>query len=372
MRITRVETELLHVPLSRPRASPAEAQAGRLNHVVVLLAQLDTDAGLRGLGFAYALQGSGRAMHAVAVDDLAPPVVGEDPLDHERLAAKVYWRLQTVGRRGLVPQAYSAIDLALWDLKGKAAGLPLYKLLGGARESAPVYGSDTAWLWMSPEEILDASRPYLDQGMMGIKVKVGADPEADADRLTRLREALGDDVWLGVDANERYDYATALAMGHFFEEEIGADWFEEPILCEDVEGHARLASKLEIPIAGGEMLFGIDEFRAYLGRDALAVVQPDVTRLGGLTGWLKVAALAEQHHRPVSPHLLPEVGVHLACGLPAVTSVEYMPWLYPVFVDPPHVEGGRLVPPERPGLGLEVDPDAVGRYRARFTDNRGS
>ncbi len=225
MRITRVVSELLHVPLSRPRASPTEAAAGRLNHIVVLLVHVHTDSGLAGLGFAYALQGSGRAILALAEDDLAPLVVGEDALDHERLATKVYWRLQTIGRRGLVQQVYSAIDLALWDLKGKATGLPLYKLLGGARESAPVYGSDTAWLWMSPEQILDASRPYLDQGMMGIKVKVGADPEADAERLTQLREALGDDVWLGVDANERYDYGTALAMGRFFEEEIGADWF---------------------------------------------------------------------------------------------------------------------------------------------------
>lgn len=366
MRITRIVHELLHVPLSRPRAAPSEASAGRLNHIIVLLAHVHTDAGLTGLGFAYALQGSGRAMLALAEDDLAPLVVGEDALDHERLAAKVYWRLQTIGRRGLVPQVYSAIDLALWDLKGKAAGLPLYKLLGGARESAPVYGSDTAWLWMSPEEIIDASRPYLDQGMMGIKVKVGADPEADADRLTRLREALGDDVWLGVDANERYDYGTALAMGHFFEEEIGADWFEEPILCEDIAGHARLASKLEIPIAAGEMLFSLDEFRSYLERDALAMVQPDVTRLGGLTAWLKTAALAELHHRPLSPHLLPEVGVHLACGLPSVTSVEYMPWLYPLFTAPPRVEQGRLVPPPQPGLGLEIDADAVAKYRVTF------
>jgi L-talarate/galactarate dehydratase len=363
MRITRIDNQLLRVPLSRPRASPAEADAGRLNHIVVLLVHVHTDAGLTGLGFAYTLQGSGRALLALAEDDLTPLVIGEDALDHQRLAAKVYWGLQTIGRRGLVQQAYSAIDLALWDLKGKAAGLPLYKLLGGARESAPVYGSDTAWLWMSPEEIIDASRPYLDQGMMGIKVKVGADPEADADRLTQLREALGDDVWLAVDANERYDYGTALAMGHFFEEEIGADWFEEPILCEDVEGHARLASKLEIPIAGGEMLFGLDEFRSYLERDALAMVQPDVTRIGGLTGWLKVAALAESHHRPLSPHLLLEVGVHLACGLPAVTSVEYMPWLSPLFTAPPRLEQGRLVPPPQAGLGLEVDADAVAKYR---------
>src|SRR6202008_2782506 len=120
-----------------------------------------------------------------------PLLTGEGPLDHERLGAKVYWRLQTVGRRGLVAQAYSAFDLALWDLKGKAAGLPLYKLLGGARESAPVYGSDTAWLWMSAEEIIAASKPYLDQGMMGIKMKVGGgDLENDAERVTAVREAL--------------------------------------------------------------------------------------------------------------------------------------------------------------------------------------
>ncbi|HEY7327762.1 MAG TPA: mandelate racemase/muconate lactonizing enzyme family protein [Gemmataceae bacterium] len=366
MRITRVKSELLHVPLSRPRASPTEAATGRHNHIVVLLVQVHTDADLTGLGFAYALQGSGRAMLALVEDDLAPLVIDEDPLDHERLAMKVYWRLQTIGRRGLVQQAYSAIDLALWDLKGKAAGLPLYKLLGGARESAPVYGSDSAWLWMSPEQILDASRHYLDQGMMGIKVKVGADPEADAHRLTQLREALGDDVWLGVDANERYDYSTALAMGHFFEDEIGADWFEEPITCEDIEGHARLSSKLEIAIAGGEMLFGLDEFRSYLNRDAFAVVQPDVTRLGGLTGCLKVVALAEAHHRPVAPHLLPEVGVHLACGLSGVSSVEYMPWLYPLFRNPPRIEKGHLVPPPHPGLGLELDTDAVTKCRARL------
>src|SRR5579885_1458274 len=176
MRITRVVSELLHLPLSRPRASPFEAAAGRLNHIVVLIVHVHTDADLTGLGFAYALQGSGRAMLALVEDDLAPLVVGEDALDHERLASKVYWRLQTIGRRGLVQQAYSAIDVALWDLKGKAANLPLHKLLGGARTAAPCYGSDTAWLWMSPEQILEASHPYLEQGLMGIKVKVGADP----------------------------------------------------------------------------------------------------------------------------------------------------------------------------------------------------
>ena len=360
MRITRLESHVLRIPLERPIAPPETAP------IVALFVHLDTDAGLRGLGFAYALQGSGRALYAVAVDDVTPLLLEENAFDHERLAAKVYWRLQTVGRLGLVVQAYSAFDVALWDLNGKAAGAPLYQLLGGARESTPVYGSDSAWLWMSVEQIVEASRPYLEQGMMGIKVKVGADPAADADRLTRLREALGDDVWLAVDANERYDYGTALAMGRFFEDEVGCDWFEEPVLCDDVEGHARLASKLEIPIAAGEMLFSRAEFAEYERRGALAVWQPDVTRLGGITPWLKVAALAEQAHRPLSPHLLPEIGVHLACGLPHVTSVEHMPWLAPLFTHELHLDKGRLVPPPRAGLGLEVDPDVIGKYRVSW------
>jgi L-talarate/galactarate dehydratase len=362
MKITRIDTQLLKVPLSRPRASPLEAAAGRLNHVNVLLTEVHTDNDLVGLGFALALQSSGRALHAVAVDDLVPLLVGEDPTDHDRLAAKVYWRLQTVGRTGLVQQAYSALDVALWDLKAKRAGLPLWKLLGGARESTPVYGSDSAWLWMSAKEVIEASTPYIEQGM-GVKVKIGADPAADADRLHQLRDAWGDEVWLAVDANERYDFGTALAMGRLFEEEVGVTWFEEPLRVEDVEGHARLAQKLDVPIAAGEMLFGIDEFDRYLEHGALAVVQPDVTRVGGLTPWLKIASLAERHHLPLSPHLLPEIGVHLACGLSSVTSVEYMPWMYPLFTNPPRIERGRLVPPTGPGLGLELNAENVRRFK---------
>jgi L-talarate/galactarate dehydratase len=363
MRITQLESELLRLPLARPVTPPGDSMRGLLDHIFLLIVYLDTDAGHRGLGFAYAIQGGGRALKVIAIDDLAPLLIGEDPCDHERLAAKVYWRLQSIGRRGLVAQAYSAVDLALWDLKGKVAGLPLYKLLGGARESAPAYGSDTGWLWMSPEEIVKASQPYLDQGM-GIKLKVGhANSEVDAERVTYVREAVGEDVWLAVDANQRYDYATALSMGHFFEEEIGADWFEEPISCEDVQGHARLAEKLEIALALGETLFAPDEFQQYLLRDAVDVVQPDVTRVGGLTPWLKVATLAEQYHRPLSPHLLPEVAVHLACGLPQVRMVEYMPWLSAAFVDPLTLIKGQVVPPKRPGLGLEVSDDAIAKYR---------
>ncbi|MBY0527808.1 MAG: mandelate racemase/muconate lactonizing enzyme family protein [Gemmataceae bacterium] len=368
MKITQLESQVLRLPLTRPISAPRDNErGGRIDHVFLLVVHLDTDTGHRGLGFAYTMQGGARAMKAIADDDLAPVLVGEDPLDHERLAIKAYWRLQTIGRRGLVAQVYSAIDLALWDIKGKAAGLPLYKLLGGAREAAPVYGSDAGWLWMSPKDLIEASRGYLEQGMMGVKIKVGGDPEADADRLTQVREAIGEDPWLAVDANQRYDYGTALAMGRFFEEEIGVDWFEEPISCEDVDGHARLCERLEVPIAVGETLFGRDEFERYLDKGAVDVLQPDVTRLGGLTAWLKVAALAEQRQRPLAPHLMPEVAVHLACGLPGVQVVEYMPWFFTAFVETPAIANGQIVPPQRPGLGLEMNAEAVEKYALPMT-----
>lgn len=362
MQIVRVKSDVLKIPLGRPITPPASKDVHRLDCIFALIVHLETDTGLVGLGFAYTLGGGGMAMKVLAEHDLAPLVLQEDPLDHERLGARVYGRLQGIGRTGLVQQAYSAFDLALWDLKGKAAGLPLYKLLGGARESAAVYGSDTAWLWMKPHEVVEASQPYLQQGMMGIKVKVGSpNPETDAERLQYIREALGDDVWLAVDANQKYDYGTALSMGDFFEE-LSIDWLEEPLSCEDVEGHARLADKLTIPIALGETLFHREEIRGYLERNAVDVVQPDVTRLGGLTAFLRVAALADLHHRPVAPHLLPEVAVHLACGLPQVRIVEYMPWLTPMFMEPPVIVDGKIVPPKLPGLGLEIRSDAVEEF----------
>ncbi len=360
MRITRLESHLLRIPLERPIAQPDTAP------VFALFVHIDTDADVRGLGFAWSLNGGGRAMKAALDDDLAPLVVGDDPLDHERLAAKVYWRLQGVGRLGLVAQAYSAIDLALWDLKGKAADLPLYKLLGGARESAPAYGGDVGWAWIPPDDIVKGARQYLDRGVMGIKMHIGyATPEDDARRLQRVFDGLGDDVWFAVDAHQRYDFGKALQVGRFLDEDVRPDWFEEPLHCDDVEGHARLAERLETPIAMGESLFSRDEFRRYLDADAAAILQPDVTRLGGLTATLKVAALAEARHRPLAPHLLPEVAVHLACGLPNVAAVEWMPWLFPAFVEPPRLVDGKAVPPAGPGLGLEMHPEAVAKYGVR-------
>ena len=365
LRIESVRSEILQLPFERPVVSGAASagRGGRLDSIWLLVTWIATDHGPEGLGFAYFLQGGGRAAHAIIQDDLTPGLLGEDPLDHERLWDKLYWRVQSIGRRGLVMQAHSALDMALWDLKGKVAGLPLRKLLGGAEASAPMYGSDGGWLWMSVDQMVEAAHGYLADGMIGTKLKVGHDdPRVDLARVTAVRRALGDQVWLAVDANQRWDYATALRMGREFER-LGCAWFEEPMICEDPAGHARLAAALDIPIALGETLQSRFELQDYLLRDAVDIVQPDVTRVGGITEWLKVAQFAGGLGRPVWPHMMMEVSIQLACGIPGVGAIEYMPWLGAAFANGPRIEGGRMFAPEGAGLGLEISPAAIERFR---------
>ncbi len=365
LRITSIRTELLRLPLERPivSGSASGGRGFRLDSIFFLGAWVATDHGPEGFGHAYFLQGGGRAAKTIIDDDLGPALVGEDPLDHERLWQKLYWHVQSIGRRGLVMQAQSALDLALWDLKGKVAGLPLWKLLGGARDSAAVYGSDGGWLWMSVEQMVEAACEYLAQGMIGTKLKVGHDDlRTDVKRVEAVRKALGDDVWLAVDANQRWDFATAIVAGREFQR-LGCAWFEEPMTCEDPAGHARLAEALDIPIALGETLQSRFEMQDYLLRDAVDLLQPDLTRVGGMTEWLKIAQFADGLHRPVWPHLMMEASIHLACGLNCVGAIEYMPWLTAAFAEPPRIEQGRMLPSDKPGLGLEISPAALDQFQ---------
>jgi L-alanine-DL-glutamate epimerase-like enolase superfamily enzyme len=364
MPITCLTADLLRVPLPRPRALPnaADADAGTppADALSLLLVHLDTDAGERGLGFAYAPAG-GRALLALLEDELAPRLAGADPRLHERIYDSLRRALPACG--GLAAAALAAVDLAVWDLKGKAAGLPLWQLLGGARPAAPAYAAATAADWMSGEQVLSAYEPLQARGVKGLHVAVGTrDPESDARKLQHVRDHVGLDDWLGVTARGAYDAGTALAMGRFLEEELDADWFEDPVPADDRVGLARLADKLEVPVAAGGAFDRLSDFAAWAAGSA-GVVRPDVLRLGGLTPALQVVAVAAAFARPVVPVLLPEVSVHLACGLAGVRAVDYVGWLEPLWREPPALAGGKLAPPPGAGLGLEPDPDAVARFR---------
>jgi L-alanine-DL-glutamate epimerase-like enolase superfamily enzyme len=359
MQITQVNVDLLRVPLLRtrglPRTDDAEAGVPVPDAVTVLLVQLATDSEPTGLGFGHTAV-AGRSLRAAIEDDLASLVIGANPVEHERIHQRLPFDSPAVAR--------AAVDLAVWDLKGKAANLPLWRLLGGARDSAPVYAAETAWPWMSGEQILSAYEPLQARGMKGLRVAVGTrDPESDARRLQSVREHVGLDDWFGVTANHAYDAATALAMGRFLEEELDADWFEDPVADGDAAGLTRLADKLELPVAAGGSFTRASDFARWTADTAAGVLRPDVMRLGGLTPALKVIALAESFARPVVPVLLPEVGVHLACGLPGVRAVDYVGWLEPLWKEPPPIRDGLMAPPTGAGLGLTLNPEAVAKLR---------
>lgn len=363
--ITEVQVELLRLPLPRPMLSGSAggANAKPVTHISMPVILITTAGGVRGLGYAWSHMGGSLATRTVLEHDIKPLLIGQDALNHERIWKQIGKKLQAVGRRGLVVHAQAATDLALWDIKGKAAGLPLHKLLGGISDDAPVYGSDGGWLYMSVEEMLDAFRAYLDAGMMGVKMKVGHDDvRVDIERVTAVRKALGDDVWITVDANQMWNYPQALAAGRAFEN-LGIGWLEEPLDCEDIAGHARLAADLDILIALGETLGSRYEFDAYLKANAVDVLQPDIIRMGGITEMLRVATLADIAGCPLAPHHMMESTIHVVCGVMAGAPIEHMPWMEAAFTTPADISNGRMRPPKGNGLGLEIADETIAKYR---------
>ena len=202
-----------------------------------------------------------------------------------------------------------------------------------------------------------------DLSKVGIKVKIGhADYRTDIQRVREVRKALGDEVWIAVDANQKWDFPTAVRVGRELEQ-LGIAWFEEPLLCEDIPGHARLAAALDIPIAMGETLGSRFEFDAYIRAHAADILQPDIVRVGGITEMVKVATMAEVAQLPVAPHHMMESTIQVACGVMSSAPIEYMPWVAGAFAEPAEIKNGCMLPPQKPGLGLEIPEETIRRFR---------
>ncbi len=360
-RIARLEARLYRVPFATPLWVGAELPGRLADAVDLILVKLETQAGHSGLGMTYTLCGGTQAVLALLRDDLAPLVIGEDALAHEKLFAKAHALGHILGWSGLLKRAYAAIDLALWDLKGQVTGLPVHRLLGAGKMSASVVVSGVAGLGVPIKEVTRTLKKHLGDGkIMGVLVQLGTgDPDADIERVHQIREAIGSSVWLGVTAEERYEPAIALAVGQYLAEEYGIDWLESPIAASNFDGHRRLAEQLDVPIAAGASLAELADFERLL-HHGVRVLRPDVLRLGGVTPWLKVDALAERHDIPVVPYRLPEIGLHLACGLQGVPFVEDVPWFSELLLGPEFVER-RLTPADRPGWGLEPHAEALAK-----------
>ncbi|MFI9834496.1 mandelate racemase/muconate lactonizing enzyme family protein [Streptomyces sp. NPDC051913] len=358
-RISWLKLSSVVLPLATP-VSDAKVLTGRqtpMTEVAFLFVEVGTEQGYEGVGFSYSKRAGGPGQFAHA-KEIAPALIGEDPSDIARIWTKLVWAGASVGRSGLATQAVAAFDIALWDLKAKRAGLPLAKLLGAHRDSVRCYNTSGGFLHAPTEQVLENATASLAGGIGGIKIKVGQpDGRADLRRVTAVREHLGDDVPLMVDANQQWDRPTAQRMGRALEE-FGLVWIEEPLDAYDAQGHAALAASLDTPVASGEMLASVAEHQELLRHHAVDVIQPDAPRIGGITQFLRLAALAEIQHVHLAPHFAMEIHLHLAAAYPHEPWVEHFDWLEPLFNERLRISDGRMHLSSRPGLGITLSEQA--------------
>ena len=363
MKISTVRTEIVRLPADEPLAGAAENPAATRPFVTL---QIGTDDGIEGIGVTYFGGPLTGALKSV-VDQLGALVIGEDPLPVERIAKRLREAAGHAGAAGMFTLALSAIDMALWDIKGKAVGLPLWRLLGGARERVPTYASGALMRGLALDQAAAAARRLADKGFRQVKMQLAlpgdTSPQREVERVRVVREALGSEVALMVDINQRWRVEQAIDIGRRLER-FGLFWLEDVTAAEDFAGLARVTAALSTPIAGGEYVWGIVPFRHMLEARSVDIVMIDLVRVGGITPWLKVAGMAEAFNLPVVSHLIPEVHVHLIGAIPNGLTVEYMPWLTRLFEEVPLPRDGELEMPSLPGLGLKFNPEVVNRFRS--------
>jgi len=366
MNITSVRPFILHVPVT---GSQIADSTHSITHWGVVGAQIDTDNGLSGYGFTgtHAHLPSDQLITRCIETCHAPMLVGEDAGDINRLWKKLARNpaLQWVGRAGITTLSHAAIDLALWDLKAKAAQQPLWKLLGGqVRDKVRAYNTDIGWLSIADDKLVEGAQRAVAEGFTGIKIKVGSTVERDLRRLGAVRKAIGPDVTLAIDGNGKWDLPTCQRFCRSAQDS-DVFWFEEPLWYDDVKGHAQLARATSIPVALGEQLYTVDAFSEFFAQQAIHWVQPDVTRMAGLTEVLRVCETAYAFRLPVAPHAgdMSQVHVHLSYAHPACEVLEFIPWIKDCFTDPAEVVDGYFRRPELPGAGTTPTAAAWTEFR---------
>lgn len=373
MKITDVKTIRLRATI--PSEGQVFSRSGLRNTRSATLVQVETDEGISGLG---SCSGNGELIEVIVGTVLRPLLLGMDPTDIDEIWDKAYVRggHKEFGTRGIGVVALSGIDVALWDILGKARGVPLYKLLGGKfRDKVPVYA--TALYPEEPSKVAARARACADQGFHGVKIKVGFDLEQDIRIVHAVRQELGKDFVVMTDANQGYSVDVALKASEAFAD-CGAFWLEEPLFVEDIEGHAMLREKGKTPIAVGENLHMSYAFENFILRGAVDFIQPDVARAGGISEIRKITALAAKHNIPVSFHTWGDgvalaASIHLSAAFKDCIVMEldytYNPLREELLADPFRVQNGYLIPPEKPGLGIELNQAALRRFAFAGTED---
>lgn len=366
MKIIDVEAITIHIPLRKP-VWVGKRELTYRDHTLV---KVHTDDGITGWGDTYGY-GAARIISQTIREILRPVILGEDPLDNERLWESMYYGTQQFGRKGIVVRAISAVDIALWDIKGKRAGLPIYKLLGAYRDKVPVYISGGYYRRGEGLKELQAEMErWAELGYKGVKMRVGMlSINEDVERIRVARKTLGDDTYLMLDAEFAWDDAgmAIRAIKHF--EEFNPYWIEGPCPLNKIREHARIRKAVSTPIATGGQEYTRWGFFEWIKEEAIDIIQADATVVGGITEWLKVAHLADVFGLRVSPHENWNIHSHLVAASPNALFVEYfdpsmeIKVLDKVVKDPVAPVGGYISPPSKPGYGITYDEERIKQFK---------
>jgi L-alanine-DL-glutamate epimerase-like enolase superfamily enzyme len=358
MTIEDVRTEWLRVHIS-----PAIADATHVLRFMDLIL-VEVRAGeFCGLSYMLSFDYGPAVLRGVIDQELKRHVLG---LDADNIRAVYETNLRAteyIGRDGVAMWGTAAIDVALWDLLARRLGVPVSLLFGANTRAVPVYGSG-GWISYTDEQVADEVSRYISRGFAGVKIKIGGDEDRDVERVRAVRRAIGPNHKLMVDANQGLTLGRALRLARRLEE-FRLEWFEEPFPKDDLESYARLSNATEIPLAAGEREFGVPPFRRLVAARCISVVQPDLLRVGGVTGWQQVAGLADSHLLPIAPHFYREYDVHLAAAQPNLIAIESFDWLDPLLEAPFEVRDGLAPVPDRPGFGVTFRQEAIREYRVR-------
>jgi L-alanine-DL-glutamate epimerase-like enolase superfamily enzyme len=356
MKITAVKSQVVRLPVEEPLAGGAGFQRPHLDFVTL---RLQTDAGVEGVGVSFFGSTLTPALKRAA-ELLGELIIGEDPLPIESVLRKLRNAAGGAGPGGVSTLALSAFDIALWDIRGKVLGQSIAMMLGGLRNRVPTYASGALARTSPLDDVLKSARILVERGFRQMKTQLAlpgdTTPSKEAERARLIREAVGPDVDLMCDINQRWSVNQAIEIGkrvedvHFF-------WLEDVTTPDDYAGLARVADALITPLAGGEYLYGMTPFRHMLEARSVDIVMIDLLRVGGIGNWMKVAGMAEAFNIPVVSHLLPEIQVHLVSAAPNGLTVEYMPWSFKLYEEVPVPVNGELSVPNKPGLGLEFNRD---------------
>ncbi len=358
--IDNVQVHLVSMPVPGQLAD-ATRKVDKLGYLIV---RITTKSGIEGIGVTYNEVG-GEGTCAVVQKAIAPRLIGRDPLETEAIWTEMFHYLRGVGRKGMTFCALSAVDAALWDIKGKAFDVPIYRLLGGNRTEIPVYASG-GWASYSDEELVAEMTDMVSQGYTAIKFKLGVEggrnPNRDVTRVRKVREAVGPDIDLLLDANNCWDAATAVQVANRVKE-YNIYLFEEPVFADDLPGLARFKQGTDIPLATGEHEYTKFGLRDLLLNDAVDIVQLDGARAGGYTEMVKIAAMTEAWNLKFAPHAMENLHLQLAGAMGSIVFLERLRIFEEitgqVFKDAPVPVNGVMTIPDLPGLGLALDMDFI-------------